>query len=164
MGTSRAFYNVFNTGVTPEDLAINMREIQNFNKSAADRHNRGLERLLPPEELEKARAIFKQMEADLGAAYRERQKERRPVIAYDKTAKWLPLFEENLCEGCEMSDDTLKWLYRVFGAPVLAFMIFDSDVLYVSYIDDKSQVHNYDFSTTTPSSQDISCSRATILT
>ncbi|MBO5035066.1 MAG: hypothetical protein J6C43_05600 [Oscillospiraceae bacterium] len=63
-------------------------------------------------------------------------KERRKVgLAYRPDARWLPLFEENLCEGYNASSRDAGKLAKTFGAPVLAFSIFDSDILFVSYAD-----------------------------
>lgn len=58
---------------------------------------------------------------------------KRAVLAYRPDAKWLPLFEENLCEGYNASSRDAGKLAKTFGAPVLAFSIFDSDILFVSY-------------------------------
>jgi len=65
---------------------------------------------------------------------------RSPVIAYNKTAKWFPFFEANLCEGSIATMDDLKMLSRIFGVPVLAFSVFDSDVLLVSFADQENMV------------------------
>ena len=65
---------------------------------------------------------------------------RNPVIAYNKTAKWFPFFETNLCEGSIAIIDDLKLLSRIFGVPVLAFSVCDSDILLVSFTDQKNMV------------------------
>jgi len=65
---------------------------------------------------------------------------RNPVIAYNKTAKWFPFFDANLCEGSIEIIDDLKMLSRIFGVPVLAFSVFDSDGLFVSFTDQKNMV------------------------
>ena len=59
----------------------------------------------------------------------------RTVIAYRESAKWLPFFEEHLCEGYIASSNEAEKLSSIFGAPVMAFAVFDSDIFFVSYSD-----------------------------
>lgn len=61
--------------------------------------------------------------------------QKGPVLAWRADARWLPLFEETLCEGNMASSRDAERLSEVFGEPVLAFAIFDSDILFVSYSD-----------------------------
>ena len=53
-------------------------------------------------------------------------------------AKWLPLFEENFCGSASSLDAGV--ISEIFGTPVLAFSIFDSDILFVSYRDPEKAI------------------------
>lgn len=81
-----------------------------------------------------------------GMAPHEGQREPEPSgrknvwLAYRPDARWLPLFEENLCEGYNASSRDTEKLAKTFGAPVLAFSIFDSDILFVSYSDPEKNI------------------------
>lgn len=65
----------------------------------------------------------------------EMPREKGPVLAWRANARWLPFFEENLCDGYNASSRDAERLAKAFGAPVLAFSIFDSDILFLSYAD-----------------------------
>lgn len=81
-----------------------------------------------------------------GAAPREGQERPEPDrkksvwLACRPDARWLPLFEERLCEGYTASSRDTDRLARQFSAPVLAFSIFDSDILFVSYSDPENDI------------------------
>lgn len=65
----------------------------------------------------------------------EMSRGKGPVLAWRANARWLPFFEENLCDGYNASSRDAGRLAKAFGAPVLAFSIFDSDILFLSYAD-----------------------------
>jgi hypothetical protein len=53
--------------------------------------------------------------------------------AYKESSGWFALFELRLCEGyCASGRDT-DYLSGVFSSDAVAFSVFDSDVLFVSY-------------------------------
>lgn len=67
-------------------------------------------------------------------------KQKGPVLAYRSDARWLPFYEEEFCEGYYATSLSADILAKDFGAPVLAFSIFDSDILFVSYSDPERDV------------------------
>jgi hypothetical protein len=143
MGTTRAFYNILNTGFTPEDLRKKMMEISDFSKSKTSSFNKMFEQFISPEMLAQVKKETLATSMHFDNIFGQRARENRPVIAYRKTERWFPLFEEHLCEGNNASDSDLRWLNSIFDAPVLAFSTFDSDVLFISYIDDNKRVSNH---------------------
>lgn len=82
---------------------------------------------------ENAELLKAQMEADDPSLFEERLPS--PMLAYSPDAPWLPFFKERLCEGYNASSRDACRLSRKFKAPVLAFSLFDSDLLLVSYGD-----------------------------
>lgn len=65
---------------------------------------------------------------------------KKAVIAHSEDAKWFMFFETNMCDGyCASTDDT-ELLSNLFSSDVVAFSIFDSDVLFVSYTDYFAQI------------------------
>lgn len=68
----------------------------------------------------------------------------KSVIGYRPDAPWLPFFDVNICEGYNASSRDTKILSKAFGAPVLGFSIFDSDILMLSYSDAEQDV-NYNY-------------------
>lgn len=66
------------------------------------------------------------------------------ILAFREDARWLLYFESWRCENCNCSSKDLKELSQRFDTPILAFAIFDSDVLFLSYCDDAKQVF-YDY-------------------
>lgn len=66
------------------------------------------------------------------------------ALAYRADAKWLPYFITELCDGHNCSSRELLGTSERFQTPVLAFSIFDSDILFVSYCDAERRVF-YDF-------------------
>ena len=143
MGTSMAFISISNTGFTPQDLAKGMEHISNFSKSKTEEFYSSLAQFMSPEAFEQMKRETEETMASFQKSMGLPPRERRPVIAFCETSKWLPLFEEHLCEGNITSDDELKQLYALFRAPVLSFSIFDSDVLYASYIDATQKIYNH---------------------
>lgn len=68
-----------------------------------------------------------------GAMERE---EKGPQVGFRADAGWLPFWHTGMCDGSIQSSRNLRRLSEVFQTPVLAFALFDSDVLFVSYWDD----------------------------
>jgi len=67
-------------------------------------------------------------------------RKKLPVIAYCKSIKWLPFYMESMCDGCNATDNDLKRLSMTFDAPILAFSIYDSDILFISFVEAKSDI------------------------
>lgn len=67
-----------------------------------------------------------------------------PVVAYRPDAPWLPFFDVDICVGYNASSRDALRLSEAFGVPVLAFAIFDSDILFVSYCDAAKNI-SYDY-------------------
>lgn len=130
MGTSMAFYWLENRNLTPdgirEKLPLLKKASEGKNNAMADflmgmaRQQLGVEQL--PEEVYNICSAFSHSSSAVTAAFAE-------------DAKWIPIFEANMCEGFNASSRDTDRLAELFGVPVLAFSIFDSDVLMVSYSD-----------------------------
>lgn len=69
---------------------------------------------------------------------------RHGAVAYREDAGWLPYFITELCDGHIVSSRELVRTSEQFAAPVLAFAVFDSDILFLSYCDGEKQVF-YDY-------------------
>ena len=134
MGTTMSFFHILNKGFSPVELHEKM---ENFSAAKPSKADKVLESLLSPDPSQKMR---EQVDADTADLYEilgggVRSQPNRTVIAYRESATWLPFFKERLCEGyIASSKDTTK-LSVIFGAPVIAFAVFDSDILFVSYSD-----------------------------
>ena len=76
----------------------------------------------------KDRMVLKLLQGVMGS-----QKEMQAAFRPD--AAWLPFYQTRLCDGSIQSSRDLGRLSEAFGTPVLAFALFDSDVLFVSYRD-----------------------------
>jgi len=70
----------------------------------------------------------------------ERPASPKAALAYREDARWLPLFVESLCDGDIVDSGKLRGLSRQFQTPVFSFALFDSDVLFLSYCDDKEGI------------------------
>lgn len=64
----------------------------------------------------------------------------KAVVAYNENSKWLPYFETTLCDGNIVLIEDIKKLSQILEAPILAFAIFDSDYLYLSYCDASHEI------------------------
>ena len=134
MGTTMSFYHILNRGLSPTELQKRMKSLA---ATAASRADQMLKALLPPGLLQQ---MCEQASADAASfcgifGGGGLPQSNRAVIAYSESAMWLPLFEETLCEGYIASSRDAGELSELFGAPVMAFAIFDSDILFVSYSD-----------------------------
>lgn len=129
MGTSMAFYHIKNRGFDRQELQRIMS--QSVSPSTA------------------RDTQFKEMfgEELLQLYHRFLPKEReelKPVLGYRPDAPWLPFFDTGMCDGYNASSHDAKQLSTIFGAPVIAFSIFDSDILMLSYSDAERGI-NYDY-------------------
>ena len=132
MGTSMAFYLVDRRDMTREELSEKMK---------AFREN--------TEHTLRARAdVLKERLEKLGMSTMVCDHlcscPRSMLAVFSPESRWVPLFETNLCEGYTASSRDTDRLSKLFGTPVLAFSIFDSDALFVSYSDCARHVH-YDY-------------------
>lgn len=152
MGTTMAFYHVKNNGFDRNSLQSIMEH--SFPRKEGSSSVVGF--------LEKFTEIFgeekvQQMRPDLERAVQFMQEKSvdafsfcntpqlpSPMIAYREDAPWLPFFDLNICDGYNASSKDARRLSKAFGVPVLAFSIFDSDVLMVSY-SDAAQNIAYDY-------------------
>ncbi len=157
MGTSMAFYNIINRGFTRDELADKLsclpeRPFMLFDTDAM--FTREVERMFEvfkfPEDQYDIKIDFVH---ELQQTHDRLKNEDRdnnltghsnPIIAFNKEAKMLPLFKPHLCEGNNATTTETDLMSEHFGAPVLAFSIYDSDVLFISYSDKAAGVaYNY---------------------
>lgn len=139
MGTTMSFYYIknqdFSRGRLQEILGQSFPKKGKADESFFD----SLKLLLGDE---KAEILKAQMEQDDPSLFEEGLPS--PMVAYRPDAPWLPFFEERLCEGYNASSRDAHRLSRKFKAPVLAFSLFDSDLLLVSYCDAAQKIR-YDY-------------------
>lgn len=136
MGTTMAFYHIKNQDFSRGQL----QEIlgRSFPKKDDESFFDSLKLLLGDE---KAEILKAQMGQDDPSLFEEGLPS--PMVSYRPDAPWLPFFEERLCEGYNASSRDACRLSQKFKAPVLAFSLFDSDLLLVSY-GDAAQDIRYD--------------------
>lgn len=142
MGTNAAYYCIWNRGFTQNELKEKLEVISTSGKEKDKSFFNSLSALLSPEIAGQLRAGAAESTAHFSAIFggKSQTQGNRGIIAYSPDAKWLPLFETTLCEGYTASSKDTAWLSKLFAAPVLAFSIFDSDVLFVSYSDAKKGI------------------------
>ena len=142
MGTTMSFYLLENRGFALEELSGKVAGLQEKVSVKAKAQEaflyQAIRSSLSPEQ-QKAWKSFLQ-EIEQGMVKRAEGHRKEAVLAYRPDAKWLPLFTESLCEGRIASSRDAAKLAETFGTPVLAFSIFDSDVLFVSYADPGRQI------------------------
>lgn len=117
MGTTMSFVYLENQGFSRAALEEKMQALPP--KYRQSNPFDALQGVLPPEFMRQ----FAELPAD------------QTMLAYSQGAQWLPFYNVNLCDGNITSSQQLKSLSACFGAPVLAFALFDSDILFVSYCD-----------------------------
>ena len=133
MGTTRSFLLLKNRGFTREELerCSALRSEARPSRPAVELFSQFLNsnfvRQMPPE----AREIMRQLDKS--------GQSNRAVIAFRPEARWLPYFETWLCDGNIVSSKDLQEVSEQFGTPVLAFALFDSDILFVSCCDAERQ-------------------------
>lgn len=138
MGTTMAFYHIKNQGFSRDRLQEILGRSFPKKEKADESFFDSLKLLLGDE---KAEILKAQTEQDDPSLFEEGPPS--PMVAYRPDAPWLPFFEERLCEGYNASSRDACRLSRKFKAPVLAFSLFDSDLLLVSY-GDAAQDIRYD--------------------
>lgn len=144
MGTTMTYIQLKNRGFTREELQACMGTLfsgEKREKRPLQELERGMEALKGAELTLKDRAILKLLH---GAMERE---EKGPQVGFRADAPWLPFWHTGMCEGSVRSSRNLRRLSEAFGTPVLAFALFDSDVLFVSYRDDAAGTA-YDYAKT----------------
>lgn len=133
MGTTMSFYYIKNQGFSRGRL----QEIlgRSFPKKENESFFDSLKLLLGDEKAEILKAQMEQVDPSLFE-----EGPPSPMVAYRPDAPWLPFFEERLCEGYNASSNDARRLSQNFKAPVLAFSLFDSDLLLVSYCDAAQEI------------------------
>lgn len=146
MGTFAAYYCIWNRGFTPDELKDKIKVISSSGKKKDDAIFKRLSALLSPQVTEQMRMGAAESAVHFNTIFgmKGHPHGNRAVIAYSPNAKWLPLFETTLCEGYTAYSKEAAQLSKLFCAPVLAFSIFDSDVLFVSYSDVEKGIQ-YDY-------------------
>lgn len=127
MGTTMAFYWLKNQGLTQEDIGMGLPRLVR----AADGKNRAMAQLLSGLMAFSGVEVPPELRAQLGAMAGG----AAVTAGYGPAVRWVPIFEENMCEGYNASSKDARRLAEVFGVPVLACSLFDSDALMVSYFD-----------------------------
>lgn len=154
MGTTMAFYHIRNDGLDRERLqGIMGRSFggRKGGKSEIDRLAKVLAEHMGEDMAEQFRGWMELAQQEIkkdqeryGGMMFSRPELPSPMVAYRPDAAWLPFFEVDTCEGYNASSRDARKLSKLFGAPVLAFSIFDSDILMVSYSDAAEKVE-YNF-------------------
>lgn len=128
MGTTGAFYHIMNRGFDKAHLQDGLNRLYEGKPASQLEEMEALLKSLMGEEKFQQ---FQQEEARLNS---ERGLDAvpelpSPMAAYRRDAAWLPFFDRDLCEGFNASSESIRRLSEAFRAPILAFSIFDSDVL-----------------------------------
>lgn len=134
MGTTRAFYHIMNRGLDQTRLQDGLNRLyEGKPASSASQLNEILKAFMGEEKFQQ----FLQEEARLNSArgLDAGPELPSPMAAYRRDAAWLPFFDRDICEGYNASSKSIRRLSKAFHAPVLAFSIFDSDILMLSYCD-----------------------------
>lgn len=133
MGTTMTYIQLKNRGFTREELQGCMDALFSGKKREPrplEELERGMAALKGSKLTLKDRAILKMLH---GVMERE---DKGPQVGFRADAAWLPFWHTGVCDGSIRSSRNLRKLSEAFGTPVLAFALFDSDVLFVSYRDD----------------------------
>ncbi len=145
MGTSMAFYHVKNRGFDREELQRIMTEAS-FSSAARDAEFDSIRQMFGEEVIQQYLRSMEQLSKafSFDPSGGNAGGNSGAVIGYRPDAPWLPFFDADICENYNASSRDAELLSKAFGAPVLAFSIFDSDVLMLSYSDAERGVnHNY---------------------
>ena len=121
MGTSMTFYSIQNRGLSVEDLIAGLAALDKTLIATEEKINERLRRL----------GVDNKMLI---------RRHDNPFVAFCESSKWLPMFQEGMCAGCNASNHDMAGLSRCFNAPVISFSIFDSDILYLSYSDEANGI------------------------
>ncbi len=128
MGTTMTYIQLKNRGFTKEELRGCLKALAGGGRGDDGEMARSMAALKGEKLSWKDRMVLKLLQGVMGA-----QKEMQAAFRPD--AAWLPFYQTRLCDGSIQSSRDLGRLSEAFGTPVLAFALFDSDVLFVSYRD-----------------------------
>ena len=131
MGTTRTFYNIFNRGFSVDELKTGLLGMRSGIGARTDI-------LKQLKQIDIPVALMTQLEQSFQSSA------EHAVIGFAPSAKMLPFFNVNICEGYTASSKDTAALSEQFGTPVLALSVFDSDIMFVSYSDASSDV-GYDY-------------------
>ena len=130
MGTSMAFYHIKNRGFDRQEL----QEIMDQSVSPSNVRDTVFKSMFGEEWLRLYQSFLPQ----------DRLEPKPPVLGYRPDASWLPFFDSGMCDGYNATSADARRLSKIFGAPVIVFSIFDSDILMLSYSDAEKNIH-YDY-------------------
>lgn len=135
MGTTMTYIQLKNRGFARQELQACMDGL--FSGKAREQPplqelERRMEALKGETLTLKDRVILKILRC---AMKREDKGAKGTQVAFRPDAPWLPFWHTGMCEGSVRSSRDLRRLSEAFGTPVLAFALFDSDVLFASYLD-----------------------------
>ncbi len=134
MGTTMAYYYIKNDGFDREGLQAALGSLSG-RESASAKFEKMMIGLVGEEMFRQAQQQVQATQQHFDSVFGARPKLPSPMVAYRPDAAWLPFFDVDVCEGYNATSRDARKLSKVFGAPVLAFSIFDSDILMVSYCD-----------------------------
>jgi hypothetical protein len=142
MGTTQAFYTVKNKGFSISELNEKVNSLAMQGKAKTDQVFKRLEQSMGHDIFKQATDKYNETRAffDDIFGWNRQAKTNSTVIAYNETKSWLPFYEETLCDSNIASINDLRRLNDLFDAPILTFSLFDSDVLFISYIDQKHNI------------------------
>lgn len=127
MGTTRAFYLIRNHEIIKDNLQNNLKHFEKkTNEKQSSNYNLFLKLAENADLKEKEESVFQNMISLISD-------KAEVIIGYNEASKWLPLFGDHLCEGYSSSTKDTDFISELFKTDVLAFSIFDSDVLFISY-------------------------------
>lgn len=133
MGTTMAYIQLKNRGFTREELQGCMNALAGKGKQEQrplKDLERGMEALTGKKLTGKDRLLLGFLRSVM-----EAETDDRAQAGFRADAAWLPFWQTWLCDGKVLSSGELGRLSEAFRTPVLAFSLFDSDVLLVSYRD-----------------------------
>ena len=143
MGMSMAFYHIRNDGFDRERLQAGLKKIAG-EESASSKFEKMMIELVGEEMFRQAQRETELTQRRFDSIFGARPKLPSPMIAHRTDAPWLPFFNVDICEGYNASSRDARKLSKLFGAPVLALSVYDSDILLVSYSDAAKGVE-YDY-------------------
>lgn len=143
MGTTRSFYHVKNDAFDWERLRTVLSGFPSEESTMAQFEKMMIE-LVGEEMFRQAQRETEATQRHFDSIFGARPKLPSPMIAHRTDAPWLPFFNVDICEGYNASSRDARKLSKLFGAPVLALSVYDSDILLVSYSDAAKGVeHDY---------------------
>lgn len=128
MGTTMTYIQLKNRGFTKEELRGCLKALAGGERADDGEMARSMAALKGEKLSWKDRMVLKLLQGVMGS-------QGETQAAFRPDAAWLPFYQTRLCDGSIQSSRDLGRLSEAFGTPVLAFALFDSDVLFVSYRD-----------------------------